>query len=221
MIEFNNVTKQYANGQVGLRNISLKIPLNQLVFITGHTGAGKTTAVKLMTLRHVPTAGQVIVSDTNLSELSRRNRSRYRRKIGAVFQDLPLLSDRSVSDNVAMPLLVDHSAPAKILPLVTTALETVGLRSKMDFKPTQLADGEIRRVNIARAIVHQPQLLIADEPTANMDPTQSTKVLNLFKRLAARKTTVVVATHDRDFFFDRRYPVIELREGQLADAMRR
>ncbi len=218
MIRLLNVSKQYSNGQFGLRNVSLEIPANTLVFITGPTGAGKTTFATLLALWQKPTEGQIIVGDTDLAELSRRQISRYRRSIGIYSPDLPLLNDRNVGDNVAVPLLFDSLARSKINSRVANTLDMVGLRSKHEFSLAQLTDAEQQRVKIARAIVLRPPFIIADEPTANMDNMLGTNVMTIFKRFAGRNTTVVVTTHNRSHFSDRRHPVIEFRQGQLLNA---
>ena len=220
MIELSNVTKVYSNGEHGLRNISLKIPANQLVFIAGHTGAGKTTLMNLLALRDRPTSGQVLIGEAEISGLTGRNIARYRRSIGAIFHDLPLLDDRTVGDNVALPLIIENSPQSTISSRINAALNMVGLRSKIDHYPHHLSDVEQQRANIARAIVSGSRLIIADEPTLNMDRMHSTNIMNIFKRLAGRETTVVVATHDRALLTDKRFRVIELRQGQRTDGSR-
>lgn len=217
MIEFSKVTKKYSNGEFGLRDVSLKIPVNQLVFVVGHTGAGKTTLVNLLALRDRPTTGQVLIGDTDISGLSGRDIARYRRSIGAIFHDLPLLDDRTVGDNVALPLIIENTPHSAVMSRITAALNMVGLRSKIDSYPHHLSDVEQQRVNIARAIVAGSRLIIADEPTLNMDPTLSASIMNIFKRLATRETTVIVTTHDRTHLTDKRFPVVELRHGQRVD----
>ena len=218
MIRFSNVTKQYSNGQFGIQNLSMEIPPNRLVFIAGPTGAGKSTTARLIALRDRPSEGQVFVGDTDLADVSGKYIAQYRSSIGILFPDLPLLNDRSVGDNVALPLTVQSTPAAKIFPRVKNTLDMVGLRSKLNFRPKDLTDAERQRVRIARTIITRPALIIADEPTADMDAILGAKVMTIFQRLASRNTTVVIATHKRAHLADRRHLVIELRNGQLANA---
>ncbi len=215
MIQLEKVTKQYPNGQFGLQNVSLSIPENHLIFFCGPTGAGKTTLAKLLALRLRPTQGKIMVDDTNLADLNSRQIAQYRRSIGMVFNDLPLLENQSIGDNVALPLQVNGTPASKQLPRVSNALDTVGLRNKLEMFPADLSDIELQRVRIARATVTRPALIIADEPTVSMDSQLGGKIMQVFKRIADRNTTVIVTTHDRAHLTDGRHPVFELRRGQI------
>ena len=215
MIRFSNVSKQYPKGQIALRGISFAIESNQLVFLTGHSGAGKSTLIKLITLQELPTHGHVFVNDRNLSSLSGNQIAYYRRSLGVVHQDHKLLYDRTVSENVALPLAVQHIEPRKIERRISVALEMVGLLGKEKSYPIHLSGGEQQRVGIARAIVARPQLIIADEPTGNLDEELGHEIMGIFKRLVQYGTTVMVATHDRNHFVGQNYFVLELRNGLL------
>ncbi len=219
MIQLDNVTKQYANGQYGLRNLSLSIPGNHLVFIAGPTGAGKTTLANLLALRLRPTDGNIQVNGNELAALRGRKINRYRRSVGLILRDMPLLNNQSVGDNVALPLIINNAPPSKILPRVSYVLDTVGLRNRFRFSPDELSDAERQRVKIARAIVTRPQLIIADEPTFNMDSQMSDKIIQIFKRLVSENTTVIVTTHDQSLLADSRHPVIAIRKGQIYQIM--
>ena len=215
MIRFSNVSKQYPKGQIALRGISFAIESNQLVFLTGHSGAGKSTLIKLITLQELPTHGHVFVNDRNLSSLSGNQIAYYRRSLGVVHQDHKLLYDHTVSENVALPLAVQHIEPRKIERRISVALEMVGLLGKEKSYPIHLSGGEQQRVGIARAIVARPQLIIADEPTGNLDEELGHEIMDIFKRLVQYGTTVMVATHDRNHFVGQNYFVLELRNGLL------
>lgn len=215
MIRFSNVSKQYPSGQTALRNISFAIEPNQLVFLSGHSGAGKSTLIKLITLQEKPTHGHVFVNDRNLSSLTGNQVAFYRRTLGVVHQDHKLLFDRTVSQNVGLPLAVTYTDTKKAQRRISAALEMVGLLGKERAYPIQLSGGEQQRVGIARAFVGRPQLIIADEPTGNLDKELGDEIMGIFKRLVQYETTIIIATHDRHHYAGQNYLVFELQKGIL------
>lgn len=215
MIRFSNVSKQYPSGQTALRSISFAIESNQLVFLSGHSGAGKSTLIKLITLQEKPTHGHVFVNDRNLSSLTGNQVAFYRRTLGVVHQDHKLLFDRTVSQNVGLPLAVTFTDTKKAQRRISAALEMVGLLGKERAYPIQLSGGEQQRVGIARAIVGRPQLIIADEPTGNLDKELGDEIMGIFKRLVQYETTIIIATHDRHHYAGQNYLVFELSKGIL------
>lgn len=215
MIKFDNVTKRYETGQEALARVSLEIGRGELVFLTGHSGAGKSTLLKLLTAIEKPTRGQIIVGGQNLGRLSRGQVPYFRRNIGIVFQNHQLLFDRSVFDNVALPLQVAGYAPRDVARRVRAALDKVGLLSKERQNPIALSGGEQQRVGIARAVVNKPSLLVADEPTGNLDPELSAEVMGLFRQFNAVGVTVLVASHDLELIRRMQQRVLALQAGQL------
>jgi cell division transport system ATP-binding protein len=204
MIVFDRVSKRYANGREALTNITFNIHNGEMVFLTGRSGAGKSTVLKLIALLERPTRGNVIVNGKNTHALKARHIAAFRRHIGVVFQDHKLLADRPVYDNVALPLAV-----------AATPLDQVGLLGKERVLPLELSVGEQQRVGIARAVVSKPALLIADEPTGNLDPDLSLEVMRLFRRFQDVGVTVVVATHDMHLVREFGQRVIVLENGQV------
>ena len=196
MISFENVAKRYPNGREALSEVNLRIEPGEMIFITGHSGAGKSTLLKLIALIERPTRGQVIVNGQNTRSVARRGIPYYRREIGMVFQDHKLLHDRSVFDNVALPLIIAGIARREIGKKVRAALDQVGLLGKEKLPPISLSTGEQQRVGIARAIVTKPRMLIADEPTGNLDPDLSLDIMRVFMRLNEVGVTVAIASHD-------------------------
>ncbi|HTT03032.1 MAG TPA: cell division ATP-binding protein FtsE [Steroidobacteraceae bacterium] len=196
MIVFDNVTKRYPNGREALSGISLRIDAGEMVFLTGRSGAGKSTALKLIALLERPTRGTLLVGGRNIGALKSRHIAAYRRSIGVVFQDHKLLADRPVFDNVALPLVVAGTSLKETDKRVRAALDQVILLGKERMLPQELSVGEQQRVALARAVVTKPSLLIADEPTGNLDRDLAREVMQLLKRFQDVGVTVVVATHD-------------------------
>ncbi|HEU4624441.1 MAG TPA: cell division ATP-binding protein FtsE [Steroidobacteraceae bacterium] len=196
MIVFDRVAKRYPNGREALAGVSLRVHPGEMVFLTGKSGAGKSTVLKLIALLERPTRGAVIVNGKNTNALRAWQIPRFRRQIGVVFQDHKLLADRPVYDNVALPLVVADTPLREIDKRVRAALDQVGLLGKERMSPLELSVGEQQRVGIARAVVSKPPLLIADEPTGNLDHDLALEVMKLFKRFQEVGVTVVVATHD-------------------------
>jgi cell division transport system ATP-binding protein len=196
MIRFDQVHKRYPNGREALAGVSFSIESGALTFLTGHSGAGKSSILKLIALIERPTRGQVIVNSQNTAGVKPRGIPQFRRSVGVVFQDHKLLHDRPVADNVALPLIIAGVPRREIDKRVRAALDQVGLLGKEKSGPLELSTGEQQRVGIARAVVAKPALLIADEPTGNLDPELALEIMRLFKRFSEVGVTVVVASHD-------------------------
>lgn len=216
MIQFTHVFKRYPGGFDALRNINLQIQAGEMVFITGHSGAGKSTLLKLITAIERPTRGEALVNGKNLLRLARRRIPYFRREIGVVFQDHKLLFDRTVYDNVALPLIVTGADVHEVPRRVRAALEMVGLLSKERMYPITLSGGEQQRVGIARAVVNKPPLLLADEPTGNLDAALSDEILDIFLDFHHHGVTVLIATHDWHLINRARQRVIELKHAELV-----
>jgi len=196
MIRFDQVFKRYPNGREALAGVTFNIESGALTFLTGHSGAGKSSILKLIALIERPTRGQVIVNSQNTSGVTPRGIPHFRRQLGVVFQDHKLLHDRPVADNVALPLVIAGVPRREIDKRVRAALDQVGLLGREKSLPLELSTGEQQRVGIARAVVAKPTLLIADEPTGNLDPDLALEVMKLFKRFSEVGVTVVIASHD-------------------------
>jgi cell division transport system ATP-binding protein len=196
MIRFDQVHKRYSTGREALAGVSFSVDRGEMAFLTGPSGAGKSSILKLIALLERPSRGQVIVNDKNTNGIKPRGIPQFRRDIGVVFQDHKLLHDRSVADNVALPLIIAGVPRREIDKRVRAALDQVGLLGKEGNRPLELSTGEQQRVGIARAVIAKPPLLIADEPTGNLDPDLALEIMRLFKRFNDVGVTVVVATHD-------------------------
>tara|TARA_B100001093_G_scaffold356731_1_gene341356 strand:+ start:483 stop:1154 length:672 start_codon:yes stop_codon:yes gene_type:complete len=196
MIRLNNISKRFPGGQEALSGLDLAIGKGEMVFITGHSGAGKSTLLRLIALIDRPSDGQIIIDNQNIGRIKKRNISEYRRQIGIVFQDHKLLYDRTIFDNVALPLIISGISRQEAKRRVRAALDQVSLLRKEKQKPETLSAGEQQRVGIARAIVTKPKLLIADEPTGNLDPELSFEVMKIFRRFNDVGVTVLIASHD-------------------------
>jgi cell division transport system ATP-binding protein len=217
MIRFDQVHKRYANGREALAGVSFKIEHGELAFLTGHSGAGKSSILKLIALIERPTRGQVFINNQNTSGIKPRRIPQFRQSLGVVFQDHKLLHDRPVADNVALPLIIAGMPRREIDKRVRAALDQVGLLGKEKNLPLELSTGEQQRVGIARAVVAKPTLLIADEPTGNLDPQLSLEIMNLFKRFNEVGVTVVIATHDVHLIEHVGARRIVLGEGRVTD----
>ena len=216
MIHFSNVTKRYPNGHEALDDVSLHIGKAEMVFLTGHSGAGKSTLLKMIPLIERPSAGQVIIDEKHLGRVKRRQIPALRRDIGIIFQDSKLLNDRNVFDNVALPLLVSgEHHPREVGRRVRAALDKVGLLSRENEYPISLSGGERQRVGIARAVVNRPKVLIADEPTGNLDPALSKEIMLLFEQFNQVGVTVLIASHDLELIGRMGKRMLVLRKGRL------
>jgi len=216
MIRFDRVSKRYGEGHDALRELSFSIEKDELVFLTGHSGAGKSTLLRLIMLMERPTRGQVEINGRNLKLLGSRAIPGHRRNIGVVFQNHQLLFDRSVFDNVALPLIIGGQDYREIGRRVRAALDKVGLLSREGSMPVTLSGGEQQRVGIARAVVGKPDILLADEPTGNLDPTLSAEIMHLFEEFNRVGVTVLIASHDLALISRLHHRIITLRNGSLV-----
>jgi cell division transport system ATP-binding protein len=215
MIQFDDVSKRYPGGHSALNHLSFQVDRGEMVFLTGHSGAGKSTLLKLIMMMERPTSGQVFIDGKNLNRLSARKIPQHRRGVGVVFQNHQLLFDRSVFDNVALPLIIAGFQPRDVGRRVRAALDKVGLLDKEKKNPVTLSGGEQQRVGIARAVVNKPALLLADEPTGNLDPQLSAEIMHLFEQFNQVGVTVLIATHDLSLIARMPYRVMSLEQGQI------
>jgi len=218
MINFQNVIKRYEDGHEALCDVSFSMARGEMAFLTGHSGAGKSTLLKLIMLMERASKGQIVVGEQNLSRIPKRQIPYFRRHIGVVFQNHRLLYDRSIFDNVALPLEISGASPRDIGRRVRAALDKVGLLSKEKLQPMQLSGGEQQRVGIARAVVNKPPLLLADEPTGNLDPELSEEIMKLFAEFNQVGVTVLIASHDLALIHHMHHRVIEIHQGRLAQS---
>lgn len=216
MITLVNVSKSYAKGQPALNDVSLHIDKGEFVFIVGNSGSGKSTLIKLLLKELEPTSGTIIVNDQNLGKMKRRKVPKYRRGVGVVFQDFRLLKDRNVYENVAFAQRVIERPNRVIKKRVPEILTLVGLAEKYKSFPRELSGGEQQRVALARALVNRPNILLADEPTGNLDPKNSLEIMKLLEEINERGTTVLVVTHNREIVNSFRKRVITMRKGVIV-----
>ena len=212
MITLENVSKSYAKGQPALNDVSLHIDKGEFVFIVGNSGSGKSTLIKLLLKELEPTSGTIIVNDQDLGKMKRRKVPKYRRGVGVVFQDFRLLKDRNVYENVAFAQRVIERPNRVIKKRVPEILTLVGLAEKYKSFPRELSGGEQQRVALARALVNRPNILLADEPTGNLDPKNSLEIMKLLEEINERGTTVLVVTHNREIVNSFRKRVITMRK---------
>ena len=215
MIQFEQVSKVYPGGQKALTDVNFHLKRGEMAFLTGHSGAGKSTLLKLITVIERANAGRVSINGHNLANLSRKDVPFLRRDIGMIFQNHHLLMEKSVFDNVALPLVIEGFSHGEIKKRVLAALDMVGLYGKERHHPIMLSGGEQQRVGIARAIVNKPPLLLADEPTGNLDPKLSMDILRLFETFNDSGTTVLIATHDLGIIARMKYRTLTLKQGRV------
>jgi cell division transport system ATP-binding protein len=219
MIELRNVKKEYSKGNAALNGVSVKIERGEFVFIVGDSGSGKSTLIRLIMKELNPTDGTIIVNGQNLNRMRHRNIAKYRRGLGVVFQDFRLLKDRNIYENIALRVT---ETPSKVIKKkVPAALSLVGLAQKYKSFPKELSGGEQQRVAIARAIVNEPAILLADEPTGNLDPTNSWEIMSLLKEANERGTTVLVVTHNQEIVNEMNERVITMKQGVIVSDERK
>ncbi len=212
MIEFKSVTKQYPTGQLALYNVNLKLAQGEMAFLTGNSGAGKSTLLKLIAMLDFPSEGEVIIAGQNSSSLKKNKIPSFRRNIGMIFQDHHLLYDRTIFDNVALPLKFEGMRLNDIKRRVRAALDKVNLLQKEKEYPVMLSAGEKQRVGIARAVVNKPMIILADEPTGNLDPDLAHDIMQTFKQFNDFGSTVLIASHDHSLIQDTKKRTIVLRK---------
>lgn len=217
MISFNQVNKTYPGGFLALNNVSFNLAAGEMAFLTGHSGAGKSTLLKLMSLMEKPTSGQVVINGVDLSKVKYNQIPYIRRGIGMIFQNHNLLMDRTVFDNIALPLIIEGYSQREINNRVHSALEKVHLAEKFRCFPSMLSGGEQQRVGIARALVNKPPILLADEPTGNLDPKLSMDIIKLFEEFNDVGVAVLIATHDLGLIARLKYRTLTLKQGSMIN----
>jgi cell division transport system ATP-binding protein len=216
MIKFEQVSKRYPGGFEALSQVNFSLEKGEMVFLTGHSGAGKSTLLKLIAMLDTPSSGQVIVNDVRLNQLKKKDIARYRSSLGITFQSPHLLNERTVFDNVALPLQIQGMTPIMLGKRVHAALDMVGLLSKEKMLPLHLSAGEQQRVGIARAVVHKPALLLADEPTGNLDPILSAEIMKLFEQFNQVGVNILIATHDLALIARMKHRIVMLKGGRVC-----
>ncbi len=216
MIELEGVSKSYSTGSPALKNVSLKINKGEFVFVVGNSGSGKSTLIKLLLKELEPTSGKIVVNGKEIGKLKRKKIPEYRRNIGVVFQDFRLLKDRNIYDNIAFAQRVIETPTKVIKRRVPAMLSLVGLSEKYRSFPKELSGGEQQRVAMARAIVNNPAIMLADEPTGNLDPKNSWEIMKLLEEINKRGTTVVVVTHNREIVDAMNKRVITMHKGEIV-----
>jgi cell division transport system ATP-binding protein len=215
MIHFNNVSKTYPGGFLALKNVSFELAAGEMAFLTGHSGAGKSTLLKLMSLMEKPTSGKIQINGNEISNIKYKDIPYARRKIGMIFQNHNLLMDRTIFDNVALPLVIEGYGHKETRKRVEAALDKVHLSDKLRCFPNMLSGGEQQRVGIARALVNKPLILLADEPTGNLDPKLSLDIIRLFEEFNDFGVTVLIATHDLGLIARMKYRTLTLKQGSM------
>jgi len=215
MIRFNNVSKTYPGGFLALKHVDFALAAGEMAFLTGHSGAGKSTLLKLISLMEKSSTGQILINNTDLTQIKYKQIPYVRRGIGMIFQNHNLLMDRTIYDNVALPLIIEGYNTKEINKRVKAALDKVHLANKQRCYPKMLSGGEQQRVGIARAIVNKPAIILADEPTGNLDPKLSLDIIRLFEELNALGTTILIATHDLGLIARMRYRTLTLKQGNM------
>ncbi|ODN43512.1 cell division ATP-binding protein FtsE [Piscirickettsia litoralis] len=216
MIEFHQVSKIYPGKRVGLNKVSFKLAQGELAFLTGHSGAGKSTLLKLIAHIELPTLGEIIVDKRNVARIPHRDLPFYRRKLGMILQDPILLYDRSVFHNVALPLIMAGINHKELKARVGAALSHVGMSKKSQLMPRELSAGEQQRINIARTLANMPSIILADEPTGNLDPELARSIMQLFYTLSQTGVTIIIASHDIDLVREHQQRILHLEQGALV-----
>jgi len=217
MIQFNHVSKRYGATHDILSDVSFHLEKGEMAFLTGRSGAGKSTLLKMMAMLERPTSGQIVVNERQLCQMKRRHIPELRRDIGIIFQNYKLLNDRTVFDNVALPLIISDAFDRREMARrVRAALDMVGLLSYESALPMTLSGGEQQRVGIARAVVNRPLILLADEPTGNLDPVLSREIMHVFEQFNRVGVTVLVASHDVKLIKEMAYPVLAIDQGKVV-----
>jgi len=220
MIKFDNVTKKFLLGTVALNNVSFEITDNEFLFLVGPSGAGKTTVIKLILREILPSSGSIMIDDFDIASKNFSQTTVLRRNIGVVFQDFKILSDKNIFENIALGLKVMNSPLIEIKSKVKEALQLVGLSKQEEVFPVQLSAGELQRVAIARAVVGERKIILADEPTGNLDPKTAWEIMRVFKKLEGQRT-IVIATHNTDIVNSFKKRVIALKEGKIIKDQRK